>query len=170
MTSRPGALALVLTGTCAFRLMPIDPLVEGPSSARFTPVGTQGFTLDYTWVHPGDGEQRGVVLVGGTDDAGAVEGALFDTWHQQPGLMSLQGTREGDRVDLAGSYLEEWGWTVAIELADGALTMTMCNVVPESALATLPPDSPPMSAGPYDVMVASWGDRPEWNGAAPGTV
>ena len=31
--------------------------------------------------------------------------------------------------------------------------MTMCNVVPESALAQLPPDAPPVEAGPYDVMV-----------------
>ena len=83
--------AITLTGTCAFRLMPLDPLAEGPSSAAVTFVGESGFTLHYTWVHPADGEQSGVVLVGGPDDAGAVEGALFDTWHQQPGLMSLRG-------------------------------------------------------------------------------
>ncbi|GGB87664.1 hypothetical protein [Knoellia flava] len=148
--------AITLTGTCAFRLMPHDPLEEGPSSAVVTLVGAPGFTLHYTWVHPTDGEQSGVVLVGGPDDAGAVEGALFDTWHQQPGLMSLRGARAGDRVDLAGTYLEEWGWTIAIELGGETVTMTMCNVVPESALAMAPPDGPSMSAGPYDVMVASW--------------
>jgi len=149
-----------LHGTCAFRLMPDDALAEGPSSASVTTVGEQGFTLHYTWAHPSDGEQRGVVLVGGTDDAGAVEGALFDTWHQQPGLMSLSGNRSGHRVELAGTYLEEWGWTVALELADDEVTMTMCNVVPESALAVAPPDGPVMSAGRYDVMVASWRANP----------
>ncbi|GAA4115186.1 hypothetical protein GCM10022415_11460 [Knoellia locipacati] len=156
----PDTRALDLTGTCAFRLMPHDPLAEGPSSAAVTAVGEQGFTLHYTWVHPTDGAQRGVVLVGGTGDDGAVEGALFDTWHQQPGLMPLSGRRSGDRVELAGTYMEEWGWMVAIELADDAATMTMCNVVPESALATAPPDGPSMSAGPYDVMVASWQASP----------
>ena len=45
---------------------------------------------------------------------------------------------------------------VTVALADGAVSMTMCNVVPESALSMAPPDGPPMSAGPYDVMVASW--------------
>ena len=154
MTSRhtPDALS----GTCAFRLMPNDPLVDGPSSGTLTPVGAQGFTLHYAWVHPADGAQQGVLLVGGTDDAGRVEGALFDTWHQQPGLMTLHGTRNGDRVELAGTYMEEWGWTVAVEPAQEAVTMTMCNVVPESALSMAPPEGPPMSAGPYDVMVASW--------------
>ena len=156
----PDARQPDLHGTCAFRLMPDDPLLEGPSSAAVTTVGEQGFTLHYTWVHPTDGEQRGVVLISGTGDAGAVEGALFDTWHQQPGLMTLSGNRSGDRVELAGTYMEEWGWTVAIELADEAVTMTMCNVVPESALAMAPPDAPPMSAGPYDVMVASWRASP----------
>lgn len=151
----PGTTAS-LTGTCAFRLMPNDPLVDGASSATLTPVGQQGFTLHYMWAHPADGEQRGVLLVGGTGDAGQVEGALFDTWHQQPGLMTLSGTRDGDHVELAGTYLEEWGWTVTVDLADGAVSMTMCNVVPESALSMAPPDGPPMSAGPYDVMVASW--------------
>lgn len=143
-------------GTCAFRLMPNDPLAEGPSSATLTTIGDQGFTLTYTWVHPTDGEQQGALLVGGTGEGGAVEASLFDTWHQQPGLMSLHGTRAGDRVAVGGTYLEEWGWTVDIDLTGHEVVMTMRNVVPESALASLPPDSPPMSAGPYDVMVAVW--------------
>lgn len=147
---------LPLTGRCGFRLMPLDELCDGPSSALLTPVGEQGFTLHYTWTHPTDGVQRGVVLVGGTGEEGRVEGSLFDTWHQQPGLMPLTGTRDGDRVALAGTYLEEWGWQVDVELGDGAARMTMRNVVPASALAMLPPDSPPMSAGPYEVMRADW--------------
>ena len=60
-----------LTGTCAFRLMPVDPLADGPSSALVTRVGEQGFTLHYTWVHPADGEQRGVLLVGGVGGTGS---------------------------------------------------------------------------------------------------
>ncbi|HMQ64989.1 MAG TPA: hypothetical protein PJ992_01770 [Arachnia sp.] len=144
-----------LTGTCAFRLMPVDPLADGPSSALVTRVGEQGFTLHYTWVHPADGEQRGVLLVGGVGEDGVVEASLLDTWHQQPGLMQLTGTRDGSRVDLSAPYMEEWAWEVSVELGDD-VSMTMRNVVPESALAMLPPDSPPMSAGPYDAMVAVW--------------
>ena len=105
--------------------------------------------------HPADGEQRGVLLVGGVGEDGVVEASLFDTWHQQPGLMQLTGTRDGSRVDLSAPYMDEWAWEVSVELGDD-VSMTMRNVVPESALAMLPPDSPPMSAGPYDAMVAVW--------------
>lgn len=43
---------------------------------------------------------------------------------------------------------------MSLDLAGPDAAMTMCNVVPESALAQLPPDAPPVEAGPYDVMVA----------------
>ena len=61
--------------------------------------------------------------------------------------------------------LSRMGWTYA----SGATSLLdQCDVraasarvlnwtlVPESALAMLPPDSPPMSGGPYDAMVAVW--------------
>lgn len=145
-----------LTGSCAFRLMPNDDLADAPSSACVRRIGAQGFSLAYTWQHPTDGVQHGTILVGGTGPEESVEASWFDTWHQQPGLMHFTGERHGNRVDLRGTYLGEWGWTVALDLAPEAVSMTMCNVVPESALADLPPDAPAMSAGPYDVMVARW--------------
>lgn len=145
-----------LSGTCAFRLMPTDELADAPSSATLNRIGAQGFTLAYSWVHAADGAQRGTILVGGTGPEGEVEASWFDTWHQQPGLMHFTGERAGDRLDLRGTYLGEWGWTVSLDLAGDTVAMTMCNVVPESALADLPPDAPAMSAGPYDVMVARW--------------
>ena len=139
MTSARPQGTTYLTGTCAFRLMSADPPAEGPSTASVTPVGEQGLTLHYTWHHPADGEQHGVLLVGGSDDEGRAEAALFDTWHQQPGLKQLTGTRDGDRIEVAATYLEEWGWEVGVELGADAVSMTMRNVVPESALAMLPP-------------------------------
>lgn len=148
--------AHLLLGTCAFRMMPTDSLQQAPSSARITRLGAQGLALSYTWSHPSDGEQHGSVLLGADGEHGLVEASWFDTWHQQPTLMRLQGSRQGSRVEVAGTYEQEWAWRIGLDLADDAASMTMCNVVPESALAQLPADSPPMSAGPYEVMVAQW--------------
>lgn len=145
-----------LPGTCSFRLMPSDPLVEGPSSVVLTSVGP-GLTVHYTWQHPTDGAQRGAVLVGAPGDDGTMEAAWLDTWHQQPGIMRLAGARAGSRVEVRGTYAGEWGWVIAFEVAAGQASMVMSNVVPESALADLPPDAPSATAGPYEVMVASWG-------------
>lgn len=147
--------ATLLDGTCSFRLMPSDELQEGPSKVSISRVG-EAVVLRYTWVHPTDGEQQGVLLVGGTPEEGSVEATLFDTWHQQPGFMQLAGSRDDGRIDVRGTYAGEWGWEIGVRLEDDGSRMTMRNVVPASALADLPPGSPAMSAGPYDVMVAAW--------------
>lgn len=147
-----------LEGTCAFRLMPHDELTEGPSSARLRRVGPTQLALSYTWTHPVDGPQQGLVLVGGPgDDGDAITAAWADSWHQQPGLMTLTGTRTGDGFDVAATYAAEFGWEISLHTKEpGETTMTMLHVVPESALASAPADGPPMSAGPYEVMVARW--------------
>lgn len=145
-------------GTCAFRLMPYDELVEEPSALLLDEVGPTQVLLRYTWTHPEDGPQHGVLLIGGPEeDATAVTAALADSWHQKPGLMSLTGDRLGDSVVLSSQYAGDWGWEVTVAGIEGdEPTMTMRNVVPVSALATLPADGPHVEAGPYDVMVARW--------------
>lgn len=70
--------------------------------------------------------------------------------------MTLPGRRVDDRIELTGTYAEEWGWTITIGLSDSEVSMTMCNVIPASALADRSPDKPAVEAGPYDVMVARW--------------
>lgn len=149
------ALATLLTGTCAFRLMPSDELADAPSSAAVARLGT-GLSIAYSWHHAVDGEQRGALVIGGPDERGSVEASWFDSWHQQPGLMTLPGRRVDDRIELTGTYAEEWGWTITIGLSDSEVSMTMCNVIPASALADRSPDKPAVEAGPYDVMVARW--------------
>lgn len=145
-----------LTGTSTFRMMPTDAFDEGPSSAVISRLGDEGLSVAYTWVHPADGEQSGGLVIGAVAEDGTVEASWFDTWHQKPGLMQFTGARTGERVELSGTYLEEWGWTITIDTGGDGVTMTMCNVIPESALGMAPPDGPPISAGPYDVMVAQW--------------
>ena len=144
------------SGTCSFRLMPYDRLLEGPSSATFDEVGPTQVLLRYTWTHPEDGPQHGVLLIGGPEEDGDdVAATLADSWHQKPGLMTLTGLRRGDTIELASLYAGDWGWQVTINAGDEP-TMTMRNVVPESALDMLPTDAPRVAAGPYDVMVARW--------------
>ena len=153
------ALATQLTGTCAFRLLPSDDLADAPSRASLSRLGA-GLSLTYTWEHPVDGEQFGGLVVGGPGEEGRVQAAWYDTWHQQPDVMTLIGRRDVDRVELEATYAEEWGWTITIDFSATEAAMTMCNVVPESALASLPADAPPVDAGPYDVMVARWFSGP----------
>jgi hypothetical protein len=53
------------TGTNGFRLMPTDELYVAPASAAAaTAAGGHDLVLTYTWVHPVDGAQDGVLLVG----------------------------------------------------------------------------------------------------------
>lgn len=146
------------TGTCAFRLMPQDDLAEGPSTATIEQVAPTQWLVRYTWTHPLDGNQHGVLLVGGPDEGAHTVGAsLADSWHQNPGLMTLAGTVDGTGVRLSAQYAGDWGWEVDLDgLGTDAPSMTMRNVVPASALEMLPEDAPPVEAGPYDVMVARW--------------
>ncbi|MDO5501752.1 MAG: hypothetical protein Q4G67_01140 [Actinomycetia bacterium] len=145
-----------VSGPSSFRLMPTDDFDTSESSAVVSCLGAEGLSVAYTWIHPADGEQRGAIVIGAADDDGRVEAAWFDTWHQKPQLMQLSGTRDGERIALSGTYLEEWGWTIEIVHGEEETSMRMCNVVPESALAMAPADGPEISAGAYEVSLAEW--------------
>lgn len=145
-----------LTGTSTFRLMPTDDFASGPSSATVSGVGG-ALVLAYTWVHPSDGEQHGHLLIGAPGaESEAVTAAWSDSWHQQPDLLILSGSRQGDSAQLAATYLGDWGWQIDVtDLTGDDPSVTMRNVIPESALADAAAGMP-KQAGPYDVMVAHW--------------
>lgn len=145
------------TGTNGFRMFPADPMQTHPSTAvRREVAGGHGWLLEYTWVHPTDGDQSGVLLAGSPDEGGAVTASWLDSWHQKPDVRLLTGTLvstlHGDQVELEYDYGGGWRWRIVVGPAqDGpadALTMTMLNVVPAG--------HPGAEPGPHEVMRAHW--------------
>ncbi len=89
-----GPLAGTWEGTNGFRLMPADELHRAPATATVTPAaGGHDVVVTYTWVHPQDGPQDGIMLVGSPDEQGKVTAAWGDSWHQQPSIRTLVGHR-----------------------------------------------------------------------------
>ena len=60
------------------------------------------------------------MLLAGSPDAEshAVTAAWGDSWHQHPAILSLAGTLDGGRLDLAADYGGGWRWTIAVEGGD----------------------------------------------------
>jgi hypothetical protein len=137
------------SGTNGFRLMPDDDLSEFPATATVTTAAGGHLTLvAYTWRHPEDGPQDGVIVVGSTGEGDAVTATWGDSWHQKPEPRTLSGVRAADgSIGLEASYAGDWAWRILLETGDGELRMRMDNVIPESYA------SDEKAAGPYPVMV-----------------
>jgi hypothetical protein len=105
-------------------------------------------SVAYSWEHPGDGPQDGLLVIG-TDDGGSLVAMWGDSWHQKPAPMLLSGTHETDlTLGLEGDYGGGWRWRVSFDATDtDSFRMQMDNVIPaEQATAEI-------SAGPYPVMI-----------------
>lgn len=133
------------SGSNAFRLMPDDELAERRSSATSTMLHTGGksWTLEYDWVHPADGTQSGILLIGSAGDDGQVTVAWTDSWHQQPTLGVLLGRFVDGTIEVEMDYAPGWSWRIALRPGDDELSMVMHNVMPDL------PDG-------YVVMDAAW--------------
>ena len=138
------------TGTNGFRLMPPDPLVERPATMTVTvAAGGHLSSVAYSWEHPEDGPQDGLLVIGPADADASLVALWGDSWHQKPAPMSLSGGYEGDATfGLTGDYGGGWGWRIVFDTANpDLLRMRMDNVVPaDQATAEI-------SAGPYPAMV-----------------
>ncbi|AVZ77898.1 hypothetical protein SLUN_38340 (plasmid) [Streptomyces lunaelactis] len=137
-------------GTNGFRLMPDSPFAEFSATATVTlAAGGHLTSVAYSWEHPDDGPQDGLLVLGSAGDDGSLVAMWGDSWHQQPAPMSLSGSRGADAtVKLDGSYDGGWGWRVVLEAAgEDSLRMRMDNVIPENQATA------EITAGPYPVMV-----------------
>jgi hypothetical protein len=135
------------TGTNEFRLMPTDPPHEAAATAEVSPAAAGQLTsIAYTWTHPEDGEQDGLLVVGPDDESEGVVALWGDSWHQSPAPKVLTGS-VGDRgIQLSYLYGGNWRWEITVDPTDpDALYLRMDNVVPESA-------DPGGFAGAYPAM------------------
>ncbi|MPV35904.1 DUF1579 family protein [Georgenia subflava] len=151
-TAAPHQLAHLVgswQGTNAFRMMPTDDFHEAPATATVTTAaGGYGVVLAYTWAHPEDGRQEGILLVGSPEPGQqSVDVAWGDSWHQRPAVTLLSGTLSDGALEVTTDYGGGWRWTIAIG-GTSTLRITMDNVIPpEQATEDI-------QAGPYPVMVA----------------
>ena len=149
-----GRLAGAWRGTNGFRMMPTDDMLEAPATAVVTiAAGGYDVVVTYTWSHPEDGPQEGVLLIGSPDEENqAINAAWGDSWHQKPSLLVLSGSLADGRVELTADYGGGWQWTISLDGSrDDRLVLTMDNVVPaDQATADV-------LAGPYPVMVTELG-------------
>ena len=91
----------------------------------------------YTWSHPQDGAQEGLLVVG-TDEQPERAVALWgDSWHQKPAAKHLRGVTGHDTLTVGYAYAESWEWRITLT-ADrpDTLRWRMDNVVPPSASGT----------------------------------
>jgi hypothetical protein len=137
-------------GTNGFRLMPGDPLAELPATMTVTmAAGGHLTSVAYTWEHPADGPQDGLLVISAIGDDGSLAAVWGDSWHQKPAPMSLPGgPGAGGTFEFRGDYGGGWGWRIVFDTGDSdTLRMRMDNVIPaDHATAD-------KAAGPYPVMV-----------------
>ena len=92
LTDRAGAW----TGTNGFRLMPADPMHDAPATAEVdVKAGGSLVAISYTWSHPADGPQDGLLVLGAGGDPG--------------GVTAFWGTR-GTRARSRGSARADRRW------------------------------------------------------------
>lgn len=143
-----------LSGDGSFRLMPTDDLATAPATRRVeTGAGGHALLLRYTWTHPTDGEQDGILLCAAAgEDGDALTATWLDSWHQKPFPLTLSGTLAGSGVQLLGVYAETWGWEINLTLGEARVGIEMRNVIPQEAVDQAPPEMAGIEAGPYTVM------------------
>ncbi|WP_144119237.1 hypothetical protein [Catellatospora sichuanensis] len=148
MTILSGA-AGAWTGANGFRLMPQDQFAESPATLTLaTAAGGHMTTVAYTWAHPTDGPQQGLLALGAGTEPDALVGLWSDSWHQQPAAFTLPGTlRDGAVAELEADYGGGWRWRIIIDATGATLQLRMDNVIPaDQATAEI-------AAGPYPAML-----------------
>jgi hypothetical protein len=128
----------VWTGRNRFRLMPDDPAAESDAAAQLS-MGAGGnlVVVAYTWSHPEDGPQDGLLVLGPDEQPGDLVALWGDSWHQQPAAKRLRGTTDDRSLTVAYSYSEGWAWRITLTAGEpDVLRWRMDNVVPATASGT----------------------------------
>lgn len=138
-------------GTNGFRLMPSDPRHNADARAEVSLAAKGNLAeIAYTWSHPDDGEQGGLLVVGRGQAPSAITAFWGDSWHQSPEPRILQGTLVSCVMAVGYQYSGEWRWKIVVDATDtNALVLRMDNTIPESAATES------MAAGSYSAMMAT---------------
>jgi hypothetical protein len=136
-------------GSNGFRLMPGDPLSEFPAAGTLS-VAAGGYlgTLGYTWTHPEDGAQDGLLAFGIAGSDNAIVALWADSWHQHPEARVCEGNLdESGVISVALEYGDGWRWQIVLDASKtDVLLLRMDNVIPPEVATE------EISAGPYVVM------------------
>ena len=102
----------------------------------------------YTWSHPEDGAQDGLLVVGPTEEPPGAVALWGDSWHQSPEPKVLLGTMDEGFLIVSYAYGGDWQWQITVDATNAdLLALRMDNVVPQSAATEA------VAAGAYPAMV-----------------
>ena len=138
------------TGSNAFRLMPSDvPHVAAATADVSTAAAGNLTAIAYTWAHPNDGAQDGLLVIGPDDDHDGAVAFWGDSWHQSPQATVLAGGFVDGCLVVSYSYGGDWRWQIIIDATTpDSLGLRMENVVPEAAATDT------VDPGAYAAMLA----------------
>ncbi|MGH3306078.1 MAG: hypothetical protein ACRDOX_00200 [Nocardioides sp.] len=136
-------------GSNGFQLMPGEtPYVAAATAAVSTAATGNMVAIAYTWSHPEDGAQDGLLVVGRNDEPTGAVAFWGDSWHQSPQPTVLEGGFEEGVLSVSYEYGGEWRWQISIDATHAAsLMIRMDNIVPESAATEA------VAAGAYPAML-----------------
>ena len=136
-------------GANAFRLMPADSphVAEATADVSIAAAGNL-VQVAYTWSHPDDGAQDGLLVVGPTAERPGAVALWGDSWHQSPEPKVLVGTMNDGVLIVSYAYGGDWQWRITVDAVSAdVLVLRMDNVVPQSAATEA------VAAGAYPAMV-----------------
>ena len=91
------------------------PAAEASATAQLS-VGAGGniAVLAYTWTHPDDGAQDGLLVLGPDESPGEVVALWGDSWHPEArGQATARGDRPCTRT-VGYAYAEGWEWRITL--------------------------------------------------------
>ena len=130
--------------------MPADaPHVAAATADVATAAAGNLTAIAYTWSHPADGPQDGLVVIGPSEEVDGAVAFWGDSWHQSPQPTMLSGGFVDDRLVVSYEYGGGWRWQIIVDATiPDSLKLSMENVVPESAATDT------VAPGAYVAMLA----------------
>ena len=130
--------------------MPTDPPHIAAASADVAIAASGALTtMRYTWSHPDDGAQDGLLVIGAHEEPGGLVAFWCDSWHQSPEPKVLVGRIDDGLLIMSYTYGGDWQWQITVNVTNpDVLVLRMDNIVPESAAG------PEIVAGAYPAMLS----------------